>query len=112
VFVDLPGVAPADAEALRELRWRVGKWPGAQVHLVLNAAYEVPLLMAQARAFAALPVTDLIFTHLDEELRWGKLWNLALGTNFTLGHLSAGQNVPGQFEPASAEAILARQFAR
>jgi flagellar biosynthesis protein FlhF len=111
IFVDLPGAAAGDATALRELRWRVGKWPGAQVHLVLNSAYELSLLLEQVRAFSVLPVTDLIFTHLDEESRWGKLWNFALGTNFTLGHLSAGQNVPGQFEPATAEAILARQFA-
>jgi flagellar biosynthesis protein FlhF len=67
-------------------------------------------MMAQARAFAALPVEDLIITHLDEESRWGKLWNLALGTNYPIRYLSTGQNIPGDFCAASAEIILARQF--
>jgi flagellar biosynthesis GTPase FlhF len=76
----------------------------------LNAAYEVPLLMAQIRAFSSLPIEDLILTHLDEEPRWGKIWNVVLGTNYPVRYLSAAQNVPGDFYPATAERILARQF--
>ena len=86
--------------------------PESEVHLVVNAAYETPLLMAQVRAFAALPITDIIVTHLDEESRWGKLWNLVLGTNCSLRFLSAGQNIPGEFLTATPDRILAHQFAR
>ena len=78
-FVDLPGVNSSDADAMRELTMRLGGFGGAQVHLVLNAAYETTALLAQARAFAEeLPVADLVVSHLDEEPRWGKLWNLTL----------------------------------
>jgi flagellar biosynthesis protein FlhF len=112
LFVDLPGVNPGDAAAVAELARRVAELPEPQVHLVLNAAYETPLLLAQVRAFAGLPCHDVIVTHLDEESRWGKLWNLVLGTNCTLRFLSAGQNVPGDFAPATPERILARQFPR
>jgi flagellar biosynthesis GTPase FlhF len=45
-----------------------------------------------------------------EQTRWGKLWNLVLGTNFSIRFLSAGQNVPGEWTPATPEQILARQF--
>jgi len=69
-------------------------------------------LLAQIRAFAALPVADLGFTHLDEERRWGKLWNFVLGTDYALRFLSAGQNIPGNFFEATAELVLARQFPR
>lgn len=86
--------------------------PGAQVHLVLNAAYETAVLLAQVRAFAAWPVTDLIVTHLDEESRWLKLWNLVLGTNFPIRYLSRGQSIPGDFFPASAERIFVHDFPR
>ncbi len=110
-FVDLPGVAWRDEAALRALGGLLAQFPGAQVHLVLNAAYEVSLQLAQVRAFAPLGVADLCLTHLDEEPRWGKLWNLALGTNLPLRFLGAGQNIPGEFSPASAEKIFARQFA-
>ena len=57
-----------------------------------------------------LPIEDLILTHLDEEPRWGKIWNIVLGTNYPVRYLSAAQNVPGDFYHAAAERILARQF--
>lgn len=110
-FVDLPGVAWRDEAALESLAGALAAIPGAQIHLALNAAYEVPLQLAQVRAFARVGVTDLCLTHLDEETRWGKLWNLALGTNLPLRFLGAGQNIPGEFFPASAEKIFSRQFA-
>ena len=110
-FIDLPGVDWRNAGAIRELKRMLDDLGPWRVHLVLNAAYEVPLLVAQARAFASLPIEDLILTHLDEEPRWGKIWNVVLGTNYPVRFLSAAQNVPGEFVPATAERILARQFA-
>ena len=112
LFIDLPGVNWNDAAAVRALAERLKLFPSAQIHLVLNAAYETSLLQAQARAFGALPVTDLIFTHLDEEGRWGKIWNLILGTNFSAGFFSAGQNIPGDFFVATPDKLLERQFPR
>lgn len=109
-FIDLPGVNWTDPAALKEFAHHLKPFPDAEIHLVLNAAYETPTLLAQIRAFSHLPITDLIVTHLDEEPRWGKLWNLVLGTNFSLRLLAAGQNVPGDIQPATAERILSRQF--
>ena len=109
-FVDLPGVDWQDPEAVQGLGQSLAQWPGAQVHLVLNAAYTTALLLAQSRAFSRLPVADLILTHLDEETAWGKLWNLVLGTNYPLGFLSAGQNIPGRFCAAQAELLSAPLF--
>ena len=106
--MDLPGVDWNDASAVRELGSQIALLPSPQVHLVLNAAYETPLLLAQARALAALPVAAMSFTHLDEEPRRGKLWNLLLGTNYTVRFLSGGQNVPGDLREASAENLLER----
>jgi flagellar biosynthesis protein FlhF len=109
-LIDLPGVDWRSSGAVHELRRLVEDFYPCRVHLVLNAAYEVPLLLAQARAFAMLPIEDLILAHLDEEARWGKVWNVVLGTNYPVRFLSAAQNVPGEFFPATAERILARQF--
>lgn len=110
-FIDLPGVDWKDAAAIRELARRLTELPPAQVHLVLNAAYDAAILQAQAAAFRQMPVQDIVLTHLDEETRWGKVWNLVLGTNYRVGWLSAGQNIPGMFCAATAGEILARQFA-
>jgi flagellar biosynthesis protein FlhF len=88
-----------------ELAQRLPELGSPLVHLVLNAAYDTPLLLEQVRGFSSLPIADLIFTHLDEESRWGKLWNFALGTNHAIAYLSAGQNVPGNFREASPELL-------
>lgn len=109
-FVDLPGVDTRDALVLDNLRQRLAVWPHAQVHLVLNAAYDTQLLLNQARAWSSIPITDLVLTHLDEEPRRGKFWNLVLGTNFALRFLGAGQNVPGDFLPATPDALLTGMF--
>jgi len=110
-FVDVPGVDWRDADGVKQLRSRLAPLENAQVHLVVNAAYEVALLLAQARAFEAWPLSSLIVTHLDEEPRWGKLWNLVLGTNYGLRFFSAGQNIPGDFRIATPAELLGRQFA-
>jgi flagellar biosynthesis protein FlhF len=109
-FVDLPGADWTDVSAMNDLKEQLGLLPGAQVHLVLNAAYEAPLLFAQIRGFAPLSVVDLSFTHLDEETKWGKLWNFVLGTNYSIRFLSAGQNIPGNLQEASPEALFLRQI--
>jgi flagellar biosynthesis protein FlhF len=112
LFIDLPGVNWTDATAVQALAQQVSRLPPSKIHLVLNAAYETEVLFGQIRAFGGVSLTDLIFTHLDEEPQWGKLWNFVLGTNYTIGCLGAGQNVPGDFQLASPEAILNRQFLR
>ena len=109
-FVDLGGADFRDRESVEALAGTLGRLPGATIHLVLNAAYTVPLLMAQARAFSVLPIDDLIVTHLDEEPAWGKLWNLVVGTNFPLHRLGIGQNIPGRFQVATPEHLCGSLF--
>ena len=110
VFVDLPGVALNDEKGLEAVRSLTDSFGVPQTHLVLNGAYESSHLLEQARFFAALGISDLIITHLDEEKRWGKIWNLVLGTKYNVRFLSAGQNIPGDFLAGSADLVLARQF--
>src|SRR5262249_138108 len=75
VFVDLPGVALSDPGSLRQIRSAIEPFGVPTVHLVLNGAYEAVHLLDQVRFFSSLGISDLIVTHLDEEPRWGKLWN-------------------------------------
>jgi flagellar biosynthesis GTPase FlhF len=107
-FIDLPGANLDDPSALEELRRKCAAFPGAQVHLVLNGAYETALLLAQVNAISALPVTDIIVAHLDEELRWGKLLNLLWRTDLPLAWFAAGQNVPGGLLEAKPGHLLPR----
>jgi flagellar biosynthesis protein FlhF len=112
LFIDLPGVSWNEAEAMADLKERIRSLGPVQIHLVLNLAYETPVLLAQARAFSILPIQDLVLTHLDEEPRWQKAWNLVLGTNFSLGFLGIGQNVPGEWFQATPDRILMRPLSK
>ena len=96
--------------AIKELAGQIRQFGSPQIHLVLNAAYDISVLLAQVRAFASLPIQDVVLTHLDEEPRWGKMWNLILGTNYAIRHLSTGQYIPGDFYEASPEMVFSRQF--
>jgi flagellar biosynthesis protein FlhF len=109
-FIDLPGVDWRKPSAVKELAAQLQQLGSSHVHLVLNGAYDISILLAQERAFSGLPIEDLLITHLDEESRWGKVWNLALGTKYSIRHFSTGQNIPGDFCEASAEMIFSRQF--
>ncbi|MGA2175620.1 MAG: hypothetical protein ABSH38_11625 [Verrucomicrobiota bacterium] len=111
-FIDLPGVDWRDPLAVQELAAQLPQYGSPRLHLVLNGAYDISVLLAQVRAFSALPIDDLILTHLDEEPNWGKIWNLALGAGYAILYFSSGQNIPGDFAEATAEKILARQFPR
>jgi flagellar biosynthesis protein FlhF len=111
-FLDLPGIDWREPLAVKELAGRLKEWGSPQIHLVVNGAYDIANIFAQARAFSGLPIADLIVTHLDEEPRWGKIWNLVLGTNYSIRSFATGQNVPGDFLPAVPELVLRRQFPR
>lgn len=111
-FVDLPGIDWRDVSSMQELNRQLARFPRASVHLVLNGAYEADTMVAQARAFGLCPVQDIIVTHVDEDSRRGKLWNLVLGTNCPVSFLAAGQNVPGRFEAVGVRQILSHQFPR
>jgi flagellar biosynthesis protein FlhF len=111
-FIDLPGVDWRNPVAVKELAGQLKQFGMPEVHLVLNGAYDITVLLAQIRAFAALPIQDICLTHLDEELRWGKVWNLVLGTNYSLRHFGTGQNIPGDFCEAAPDRVFDRQFPR
>lgn len=105
-FVDFPGVEMHNATAMTALRSQLAALPQPHLHLVLNAACETTILFEQFQAFAPLAPEDIIFTHLDEELRRVKLWNFVLGTNCSLSFLAAGQKIPGDFQRAESALLF------
>lgn len=109
-FVDVGGISPSDTTALLQLETLLRSVPSSRVHLCLNAAYSTAVLNQQLRVFSRLPVRDLIFTHLDEEKAWGKLWNFVVGTNYPIRFLASGQNLPGDLHRATPEALFQGSF--
>lgn len=105
-FIDMPGVDWKNPEAIKQLGARLKGLGRVEVSLVLNAAYDLPVLMSQARAFAGLPIKDLIFSHLDEISSPTRLWNVLLGTKYPVRFLGGGQNIPGSLDLANAEKMF------
>lgn len=110
-FVDLPGVEIRNEDAMSALREHLSILPDPHVHLVLNAAYESPILFEQFRAFESFRPEDIIFTHLDEEQRRVKLWNFVLGTKCPISFLGAGQKIPGEFRRAEPALLFPQKSA-
>lgn len=111
LLFDLPGVQPGDVAALDALQRLLANLSSPRIHLVLNAAYESPILARQFRAFAGFCPEDVSFTHLDEELRQDKLTDFVLGTNCSLRFLSTGQKIPGDLVIAGTESLVCPQLA-
>jgi flagellar biosynthesis protein FlhF len=105
-YVDLPGVCATDGEGIALMAEQIKVFHPAQVFLVLNAAYDLNHLVAHTRAFGALPLAGIILAHVDEENRWSKFWNLLLGAKLPVLYLSGGQNIPGDFGPASPQSLF------
>ncbi|MCF7762475.1 MAG: hypothetical protein K9N62_02265 [Verrucomicrobia bacterium] len=105
-FVDLPGVSAQDLPGIAALKPFLKHFEPAQFYLVLNAAYDLSHLLDHVKAFSVLPISGLILTHLDEDRRWGKFWNLLLGTRVPVVYLSADQNIPGDFTKAAPSSLF------
>jgi flagellar biosynthesis protein FlhF len=104
-FVDMPGVSWQNRAAVEALRQRAETWGPVQWHVVVSAAYDTRLMLQQVEAFACLPLAGVIVTHVDEQPHLGKLWNLLCGTNCSVRFLAGGQNIPGEFSPATPAAL-------
>ena len=96
-FIDLPGVTPSDAEGMKSLVTLANGIQPAECLLVLNSAYELNHLVGLVRSFSDIPINGLIMTHLDEETRWSKLWNLSLAVDMPILFCTGGQEMPGDF---------------
>jgi len=57
-----------------------------------NAAYDISVILAQVRAFAVLPVEDLILTHLTRKAA-GENFGTWYWRNHPIRYLSTGQNI-------------------
>lgn len=108
VYCDLPAISarrPGDNLALEAWldRERI-----AERVLVLNAAYDRAALREAYAAGRDLGATHLVFTHLDEVPRWGKLWDYLFDEALEPLFLTTGASLTGDCEEDVAGAIARR----
>jgi len=110
LYVDFPGVSADSKAEIAEIAAALDRHEVASRVLVVNAAYDAEM-MKRAYAFGEeLGATHVVFTHLDELIHWGKLWEFVLGQGLQPLFLSAGQNLAGDFSEQVFDSILDRTF--
>jgi flagellar biosynthesis protein FlhF len=108
VYFDLPGISsrhPAENAPIAEFLEREGI---EQRVLVLNAAYDHAALRAGYAAGRSLGATHVVFTHLDEVMQWGRLWDYLIDGDLQPLFLATGPSLTGDCELDGLEAVARR----
>jgi flagellar biosynthesis protein FlhF len=110
LYFDVPGthLTGASGERLREL---LDAQKITSRVLVVNAAYDRELIQMAYTQAATLGGTHVVFTHLDELPRTGKLWEFALDEKLATLFASTGRNLAGDCEANLVELLVERTFA-
>jgi flagellar biosynthesis protein FlhF len=110
LYIDFPGISADSRTDIDDISYALDRHLVVGRVLVVNAAYDAQLIK-RAYAFGEeLYATHVVFTHLDELIHWGKLWEFVLGQRLQPLFLSAGQNLAGDFSEQVFDSILDRTF--
>ncbi len=108
LFADLPALPPEGSAEDRALaRFLAAEGFDGRV-LVLNAAYEPDALRAAYARGLAHGATHLVFSHLDETPRWGRLWEFLLDGRLSPLFLGTGPGLTGETSRDVLRELLAR----
>lgn len=109
LYLDLPGTTPGDPSdvTVRENLDRLGI--DSRI-LVVNAAYDGDLIAEALAAGDQFGATHVVYTHLDELRRWGKLWRFVLHRRVEPLFFSSGPNLAGDMEDDPVSCLLNRTF--
>lgn len=109
LYLDLPGLVP-DGQADGEVREILDRLEIDSRILVVNAAYDGDLITEALSSGERLGATHVVYTHLDELRRWGKLWRFILHPGLEPLFLSTGPNLAGDLEDDPINSLLNRTF--
>jgi len=106
--IDTPGVGPENRQGLRQLQGLLRAVAPDEVHLVLSATSKGPDTRAAVRAFAAVGVTHLPFTHLDETASCASVIDACIESGLPLSYVGTGRDIPGDLDPAEPRRLIRR----
>jgi len=75
------------------------------IHLVLAANMKYKDMLDVVERMSGVPISNVIFTKLDETVSYGALFNLQKLLNLPVSFLTTGQNVPNDIEVATGERL-------
>ncbi len=105
VLMDTAGRSPRDEVKIQELKSMLAEAGADEVHLVLSSTSGAASLVRTAEQFAAVGITSLVLTKLDEVSGLGNLLPLLRSCKLPLSYVTDGQNVPDDIEPADGRKL-------
>lgn len=107
VYFDVPGT-PLSGPPARRLRQIFEDQKIDSRVLVVNAAYDREVIQHAYTQAAALHASHVVFTHVDELPRYGKLWEFVLDQNMAPLFACTGRNLAGDCETNVLELLVER----
>ncbi len=107
VYFDIPGLV-LSGRNVRHLQKTFDDLDIASRVLVVNAAYERQLIQEAYTRATSLGATHVVFTHVDEIPRCGKLWEFVLDDGLVPLFASTGQNVAADFDRHIIDLLVRR----
>lgn len=110
IYVDMPGLNLSDSEAIENCRELLDEIAADERILVVNAAYETEVISDTMLAGSRMGATHVVFTHLEETRKAGKLWKFALGKEIRPLFFSHGPNPAGDYTMDPFSYLLEKTF--
>lgn len=110
VYFDLPGISLCRPEDNAEIANFLTREDITERVLVVNAAYENAALRRSFAVGRELNATHVIFTHLDETIQWGRLWDYLIESDLEPLFFSTGPSLTGDYEAEPAQALARRSL--
>lgn len=112
ILIDTAGMGPTDAEGIAKLNDLLKEAAPNEIHLTLGAPTDLQQMRDIVSAFTPLGIDRLLFTKLDEAVRWGAICTLGIESNLCLSFTTDGRAVPGNLNPADPTALSSGLFWR
>ncbi len=110
LLVDMPGYSLADANSIQSCRQTLDELGIDERIVVVNAAYEAELIADMLATGESIGATKVIFTHLEETRKAGKLWKFLLNRRMEPLFFSEGPNPAGEYIMETYSYLLERSF--
>jgi flagellar biosynthesis protein FlhF len=107
VYFDMPGMV-LTGKNIRHLQKTFDELGIESRVLVVNAAYERQLIQEAYTRASAIGATHVVFTHVDEIPRCGKLWEFVLDDGLVPLFASTGQNIASDFDRHVIDLLVRR----
>jgi flagellar biosynthesis protein FlhF len=107
IYFDNPGMV-LTGKNIRHLQKTFDELGVSSRVLVVNAAYERQLIQEAYTRAGSLGATHVVFTHVDEIPRCGKLWEFVLDDGLVPLFASTGQNIASDFDRHVIDLLVRR----